>query len=132
MNRPLFRFHAFRTQKARLPFSQSASFLRKPVVFYNEQKKRTQIFWGRVTTTVLFLTLVWDTLAHGGKLEEEMQALTTMAYGDFTQMGVGGGTIIGVVISIFKQSPGMFGIVLSLGVGLSFYLRWVKNHKFGT
>lgn len=126
----IFRFKTLKHQKTQ-DTSGEQRFFYKPIVFYNRQKQRTQIAWARITTTVIFLMLIWDSLAHAVTLEEEMQKLNKLAYGDFTQMGVGGGTILGVIVAVFRQSPQMFGVVLGLGVGLSFYLRWLKNHKFG-
>jgi hypothetical protein len=123
----IFRFTIHRPQKA---YAYASRAFRKPVVFYNARRGRTQVTWMKVTTImILFAMMIGDCGAP--TLQEQLKASKELVLGDVTTLGVGGGTIVGAIIAIVRQSPALLFIVMGIGFGLSMYMKWIKDYNFG-
>lgn len=96
----------------------------KIAVFCDQHKKELAL--GVVVCGVLLVTLAPEQ-ACAVKLEEQLDAANTLITDKVKKYGVIGASISGGIWSIFKGNLKQAGVIVGIGIILSYYLKWVQD-----
>ncbi|MGI4851423.1 MAG: hypothetical protein ACRYGR_05730 [Janthinobacterium lividum] len=102
--------------------------------FVNESQKRLLsskapqlLLMTTVSALALFIVLAHDSLATEVAMTAQLDKVTTLASGGIAKTGLIVGTICSAVIGLFKNSWMVFISSIGIGVGLTYYLEYLKS-----
>lgn len=89
------------------------------------QQHKNELALGVVVCGVLLVTLTPEQ-ACAVKLEEQLDAANTLITDKVKKYGVIGASIAGGIWAIFKGNLKQAGVIVGIGIILSYYLKWVQ------
>lgn len=80
-----------------------------------------------VSALALFLVLVPDSLATDTAMNTQLDKVSALASGKIAKTGLTVGTICSALVGLFKNSWIVFFSSIGIGVGLGYYLAYLKD-----
>lgn len=76
---------------------------------------------------VVITAMLFPQQALAAKIDEQLDAINTIFTGKVKKYGISIATIVGGIWALFKGNIKLLGVIIIIGVGLAYFLKWVDG-----